>query len=487
MISLDRNDFNKSFFNSSITLNNQFQDFDSFLKWFYERKTSQNFTVKEIPFKKLDQWYFAPKNKALVHKSGKFFKIKGISVETNFGNKKKWEQPIIDQPEIGILGILTKVFNDVRYFLMQAKMEPGNVNILQLSPTVQATKSNFSQVHKGKLPSYLEYFISEKKSNILYDQLQTEQGGRFLKKRNRNIVIEVEDEIDVLPDFCWLTLGEIKKLLTIDNFVNMDARSVISVIPLIDDHLVSVFKEAELDFSKLSSFFNCTFSQFGYDIINSNISKYNSFKTMDQLISWYTSQKVNYELTTKIISLKDLKDWNISDESISSDNRYFSVIGVDVNAGNREVTKWTQPLIKDNNFGLLGILVKKINGILHFLIQAKVEPGHIDVIELSPTISCSNIKFLEKKKSRLPKFYKFFKNPTKKNIIYDSIQSEEGGRFYQLQNRNMIVLTNEKEISLPSNFTWMTLRQVSQFMKYTKFNVEARSLISSLNFISQKL
>ena len=35
---------------------------------------------------------------------------KGISVETNFGNKNRWEQPIIDQPEIGILGILTKVF-----------------------------------------------------------------------------------------------------------------------------------------------------------------------------------------------------------------------------------------------------------------------------------------------------------------------------------------------------------------------------------------
>tara|TARA_B110000003_G_C16654588_1_gene535896 strand:+ start:4690 stop:6144 length:1455 start_codon:yes stop_codon:yes gene_type:complete len=476
-------DYSSSFFNSSITLENEFQDFDSFLKWFFKRKTSQSFTVNEIPFNKLDQWSFTDDNKDLAHESGKFFKIKGISVETNFGIKNKWEQPIIDQPEIGILGILTKVFNGVRYFLMQAKMEPGNVNILQLSPTVQATKSNFSQVHKGKLPSYLEYFISEKKSKFLYDQLQTEQGGRFLKKRNRNIVIEVNEDIKVLPDFCWLTLGEIKKLLTIDNFVNMDARSVISVIPLVDDHLVPVLNKLDFKNIKPSSYFNISLTKLNYDLINSIISKNNSYKTMDQLISWYTSQKVDYELITKIIPLKNLKDWEISENSISSGDRHFTVIGVDVIAGNREVTKWTQPLLKDNKIGLLGILVKKINGIFHFLIQAKVEPGHIDLIELSPTVSCSNISYLEKNKSILPKFYKFFKNANKENILYNTIQSEEGGRFFQLQNQNMIVIINDDKISLPKNYTWMTLNQITHFMKYSKFNIEARSLISSLNFL----
>ena len=246
--------YDSSFFKSSITLNNEFQDFDEFLNWFKYQKSSQNFIVNEIPFKKLDMWFFNKNNEELAHKSGKFFKIKGISVETNFGYKKKWEQPIIDQPEIGILGILTKVFNGVRYFLMQAKMEPGNVNILQLSPTVQATKSNFSQVHKGKLPSYLEYFTSENKSKFLHDQLQTEQGGRFFKKRNRNVVIEVSDDIDLLPGFCWLTLAEIKKLLTFDNFVNMDARSVISIIPLIDDELFEQFEEFYNDQTRLLSF-----------------------------------------------------------------------------------------------------------------------------------------------------------------------------------------------------------------------------------------
>ena len=191
----------KSFFFSAKEYYNHFQKTEEFLDWF-ENKKDNFFEVVEIPFKDFDQWNFTSNRESIVHQSGRFFKIEGLKVQTNYGVVNSWEQPIINQPEIGILGILTKVFNGVRYFLMQAKMEPGNINILQLSPTVQATKSNFSRVHKGKLPAYLEYFVDPSKSRIIIDQLQTEQGGRFLRKRNRNMVIEVSEYVEILDDFC---------------------------------------------------------------------------------------------------------------------------------------------------------------------------------------------------------------------------------------------------------------------------------------------
>ena len=88
---------------------------------------------------------------------------------------------------------------------MQAKIEPGNINAVQLSPTLQATKSNYTQVHKGNLPNYLEYFLDDRTDvTVLLDQLQSEQGARFFKKRNRNIIIEVTSDIEVKEDFCWL-------------------------------------------------------------------------------------------------------------------------------------------------------------------------------------------------------------------------------------------------------------------------------------------
>lgn len=472
-----------SFFNSSQELNNRFQQYNDFLSWF-EKKGENYFSVEEIPFNSLDQWYFTDNNDSLVHKTGKFFKIEGIRVQTNFGEINEWEQPIINQPEIGILGILTKVIDGVRYFLMQVKMEPGNINILQLSPTVQATKSNFSQVHQGKLPSYLEYFINPQKSNKIIDQLQTEQGGRFLRKRNRNMVVEVTDEIEVLDDFCWLTLGEIKKLLKIDNFVNMDARSVISTIPLVDDSLIDQLQHLNLENSDSLKINNSIYRGVKYDLLISASKQISSFSSKDQIISWYTGMKVKYELNTTKIRLSELKKWKISDKDIKYNDRFFSVIGVKVNAGTREVTSWTQPLIKDLNIGLLGFVAKKMDGILHFLVQAKVEPGNLDVIELSPTVSCSNFDYLIQHPEKRPPFFDHFLDLNNSdNVLLDTIQSEEGGRFYQMQNRNMIIVLDDSvEIHTPENYCWMTLNQMMDFMRYSMFNIEARSLISSIDF-----
>lgn len=61
---------------------------------------------------------------------------------------------------------------------------------------------------------------------ILVDQLQSEQGARFLHKRNRNIIVEVEesDPIEILDGFIWLSLGQIKELISYPNVLNMDTR-----------------------------------------------------------------------------------------------------------------------------------------------------------------------------------------------------------------------------------------------------------------------
>ena len=429
-------------------MENKFQTYNEFIEAFNKRKEVNYFNVTPIPLKELDEWVFIGNKSYLQHVSGKFFKIEGLRVKTNFGTvPHEWDQPIINQPEIGILGIITKVFNETRYYLMQAKMEPGNINILQLSPTVQATKSNFSQVHKGKLPIYLEYFINRKKSEIIIDQLQSEQGGRFLRKRNRNMIVEVKEDINVLDNFFWLTLEEIKELLKINNFVNMDVRSIISTIPLIPSSKIPF----------------C----------------YKTYCNKKEILSWFIDQKVKYELETEKISLTEMKNWNISDDCISHNNDdRFSVIGVEVQAKTREVISWTQPMIKDLNIGLVGFIIKKIDGVYHFLVQTKVMPGNIDIIDLSPTVSCSNYILTK------PPFIDYFNGNKKSKIHCDTIQSEEGGRFYHFQNKNMIVEVDENEIlDIPENYMWISYYQMRQFIPQGMFNVESRSLIAAINFI----
>ena len=474
-----------SFLLSALTEANRFQNINEFVSWFNSRQTTNPLSVELIPFDRLDNWYFENETQNIVHKSGKFFKIEGIRVHTNFGPVKKWEQPIINQPEIGILGIITKVFDGVRYFLMQVKAEPGNININQLSPTVQATKSNYTQVHKGRLPTYLEYFLDKTKSKILIDQLQSEQGSRFLRKRNRNMIVEVDEDIQLHDDFRWLTLGQIKKLLTIDNFVNMDARSVISRIPFIDDNLKQYYESLPSGETSEMKIFGRSLEGFSKDLLVSMIDKKHACHSIDELISWFTELKTKYELKVEKIPLSEVSNWIHTEREIYHESgQFFSIIAVSVQAESREVSSWTQPLLKHSSFGLIGFLAKKINGVIHFLVQGKPEPGNLDVIEMAPTVSCSGVEYRMQQPKR-PPFLDIFMNASSRQIRYSTIQSEEGGRFYHWQNKNMIVeLEDSTPLEIPENYIWMTLNQIIEFTKYNNyFNIEARNILSCLSLI----
>jgi oxidase EvaA len=217
---------------SALTEHNPFLETEDFTDWFSSRQQAHAFRIDRIPFSDLREWYFDPSTGNLRHRSGRFFSIEGIRVRTDFGAVPEWTQPIISQPEVGILGILAKKFDGILYFLMQAKMEPGNINTVQLAPTLQATRSNYTRVHGGRTPPYLEYFVDKRDSRVLVDTLQSEQGARFLRKRNRNIVIETTKEVPLSDDFRWLTLGQLQKLVRYDHIVNMDARTVFCASPL---------------------------------------------------------------------------------------------------------------------------------------------------------------------------------------------------------------------------------------------------------------
>ena len=138
-------------------------------KWLKSQKNKQKISVKEKDISNLTSWNFNLKE--IFHESKKFFSIIGIRVLSNFYKRKTWDQPIIFQNENGILGILRRVKNEEPEYLLRANVEPGNINKLQISPTVQATKSNYTRVHGGKKIKYLNFFL--KKKEFLINSKQT--------------------------------------------------------------------------------------------------------------------------------------------------------------------------------------------------------------------------------------------------------------------------------------------------------------------------
>lgn len=453
------------------------------LAWLDERKKAVHHVVVPIPFSAMTEWAFEKESANLRHRSGKYFSIEGVRISTNWGNVGQWSQPIINQPEIGILGIITKKINGVLHFLMQAKIEPGNINAVQLSPTLQATRSNYEQVHGGRSPSYFEYFAGERSGvQVLLDQLQSEQGARFLKKRNRNIIVEVEDDIEVLEDYCWLTLGQIKQLLQYENIVNMDTRTVISGIPLGERN------EDPKAFSKLLSIVRNGGNEIGFGLLHSAIDSDQGLHNLEDIISWITRLKSKYELDVKRVALNSLEHWLIDDFSISHvQKKYFSVIAVSAEIGNREVNHWTQPLVRSAQEGIIAFIIKRINGVYHFLVQAKLEAGNFDIIELAPTVQCLTGNYRKGLNEYDPDFLDFVLQHAGRStgVWYAVLQSEEGGRFFREQNKNIIVeAPADFDERVPENFIWMTMAQLQLFIKFNNYlNIQARSLLSAVQFI----
>jgi dTDP-4-dehydro-6-deoxy-alpha-D-glucopyranose 2,3-dehydratase len=449
------------------------------LFWVKKQNDAVVSKIQQIPISELKSWNYCEDR--IRHNSGKFFSIDGIRIKTNYRNIPEWDQPIINQPEIGFLGFVVKKFNGVMHFLIQAKIEPGNLNIVQLSPTLQATRSNYTRIHGGGSPNYLEYFNGEKNVMVLIDQLQSEQGARFLHKRNRNIIVEVDENEDVAvkANFTWVSLGQIKELLRYDNIVNMDSRTVISCIKF------GSYSEQSLKLMSSVKLMVGIESEKSDSFLYSVLSETNHLRDLQDIIHWITSLKFKYELEVTPIGISEMQHWAYDGNIVRHENgKYFDVIGMRVEIGNREVISWDQPMIRSAQEGLIAFIVKKINGIYHFLVQAKLEAGNFDVVELAPTVQCLTGNYRQGKNEYTIPYLEHVLNAPKENIWYSSYQSEEGGRFFQEQNLNIIVeVDGEFPVEVDENYCWMTLNQMLSFVTYNNYlNIAARSLLSTISF-----
>ncbi len=470
---------------SALTTHNPHMSTKGFLDWFAGRREAHRFHIERIPFSGLEGWHFEHATGNLAHDTGGFFTIEGIWVESNFGPVAQWSQPIINQPEVGILGILAKNFDGVLHFLMQAKMEPGNINMVQLAPTLQATRSNYTRLHRGKAPPYLDYFLDRGRTRILVDTLHSEQGARFLRKRNRNIIVETKEDVPLLDDYCWLTLGQLQRLLRHDNVVNMDARTVLSCIPFSGVETQGVgcadIRDALRGIAPVDAdWLALDMDPFTLGMLSSTLDTGHSLHSTDEVISWFTELKVRYVLDVEPIPLKFVKGWHVTEDEIRhGKGTYFRVIAVKVEAENREVPCWSQPLVQPCEDGIVAYLVKKINGVPHLLVQGKVEPGNFDVVEMAPSVQCITGSYKDMEDDYRPPFLDEVLAMPGERIRASSMQSEEGGRFYHEENRNLIIEVDDAfPEQVPDNYIWMTMHQLKEFIKFNNYlNVEARCLL----------
>lgn len=224
----------RQFLQSTRSSNTDRREPDHVLAWLEAQRSRCRMTVEEIPMSRVDRWRTDPETGVISHDSGEFFRVVGIRV-ADTGNREVtgWCQPILHQPESGILGLLVRDCEGVDQYLLQAKAEPGNIGKLQLSPTLQSTVSNLRKAHGGTKSPFADLFERPLPGSVLYSKYQGEDGGRLHLKKNLNMIVRILPETPPLsiPDnFLWVSMYAIKQLLKMENIVNISVRSIISVL-----------------------------------------------------------------------------------------------------------------------------------------------------------------------------------------------------------------------------------------------------------------
>lgn len=441
---------------------------ENILSWIEKKNRDLKVSITKNKLSDSSNWFYDEERGEIRNQNNSFFQIRGLRCFDS--DNTVTEQPIIIQDEIGCLGIICQEINGILHLLMQAKIEPGNVNKIQISPTVQATRSNSLQKHGGHRPSYLDYFLNNESHTVIFDQIQSEQSSRFLGKRNRNIMIKVDadEKIEVLPSHKWITLGQIKQLMRIDNLVNMDTRTVLSCIP---------YYLADIDESEYEE----TRKMFHYNALFESLFSKPDHEDFTRIFHYINNYKMLYAGRSEFVPLHELSGWEFTDDGIMCTTGYaFKVIFADIEIEGREVTHWTQPLFEAVGMAVFGLVSADFDGKTKFLVHALHEVGCFDGMELAPSVQLE-AGTPENKYDVITRLL-FDCVKSRSCVRNDVILSEEGGRFYHEQNRNIIVhIDADKVPELPEGYFWADYRTLNEMVQYNNvLNIQLRNLLSLL-------
>lgn len=413
---------------------------EELLSWVSGRNASVAVSIERIGLSGCNPWRMDPDSGFIRNPSGSFFQVAGLrAVERDVrdGAEVRVEQPVILQREVGFLGFALADVRGVPHLLVQAKIEPGNVNRVQLSPTVQATRSNFMRAHGGREPAHLRFFTERSGSRALVDQLQSEQSLRFLGKRNRNVALEVADPPGEGAAFRWATLGQLKRLMREDNLVNMDARTVISCLPL---GLPADPAERARAFGLLND------------------------------------SKMFREASRELVPLASLEGWEVTDSGVERPGAPFRVMYADIAIEGREVARWRQPLFEARGRAWFGLAFCWEGGAPRFLVRVRREAGCFDGAELGPTVQ------LEAgfDGDALEGLDAAFAAAAAGGADTDVVLSEEGGRFYHEENRNTLVeVASRADLPLEEGCAWLSWGTLNEMCQYFNVcNIQLRNLLA---------
>lgn len=433
--------------------------------WLDARRRACRLEVQAIRWCDSDSWRF--RDGRLAHVTGGFFAVVGVCSMANIPGLDGLMRPIIDQPEIGILGFVVRDGPAGSEWLVQAKAEPGNVAEVQLAPSVQATRSNFTRLHGGAPTPYLEFFtMPEQGGRRIADSLQSEQGNRFLGKYNRNMTVLADGNgpEPCCDDWRWTAAADVRAMLAIDFAVNTDARSVLfcSDWDLLADGLPFARWRGGTGWGA------SLLESFAADPVQDDAS----------VLDWLERQREAVVLEVRTIPLESMPDWELAPGAIVSRADGVPLVqAYAVRANSREVDHWDQPFLMSRREESVVQICQRRAGVLRFLLRASAELGFRERVQIGPSWQSDD-------QAADPGVTRQVETAIGRGQErHSTLQSDEGGRFFRSICRYRIVeLSDEEAFEVAANhYMWASLGQIYRLARIKGvFSNEARSALSML-------
>jgi oxidase EvaA len=403
------------------------------------------FSLRQVPMSATEHWSLV--DGAIQHRSGGFFSISGVRREG-----EEQERVMLYQPQGALNGLLSTVIGGERHFLLQARAEPGNLGEAQFGPTVQSTPANYLRMHGGARTPYIETFLQHSPDvTLLRETAQLDLGERYLFKTKRLIALEATENQETLPCFIWANPSAVRQAVTRSTFLNTDLRSMLAFSSWSAD-------EADGELTPLSA-----------EVRRSLVPPPRG----EVLAELETALCAVSPRRTGFVPLKNLSNWELDDWGLRErvPDQGFSVEFFEVAAAYREVGQWIQPLINSGGEGRVVLACREVEGMTEVFVQPLAEFGLASGCALAPSYLL---------------YPGMVDSPPEwlvnARILSETLESDEGGRFYKDSSRYQIVGIDADAPQPPTALGfWLRISEVKHCLDVSnRCSIQLRCILSHL-------
>ncbi len=168
-----------------------------------------------------------------------------------------------------------------------------------------------------------------------------------------------------------------------------------------------------------------------------------------------------------------LPHWALTDGALQHRSKgFFSVTGVRDRHGERLMLYQPQGAIN-------GMLTRRIDGVRHFLFQARAEPGNAGEVQFGPTLQSTPANYLQFHGGKTSDFFPHFLQQTwATSLLSETTQLDLGARYLQ-KTKRVIIAEAVGEVPPVPSFYWLSPEAIrGGVLRDFEINTDSRALIA---------